>query len=63
MPMPRTPFSLRLRTDLLVDLHTVAAHTSATMTSAIEAALDAHLPPLLDQIDKLERRVEAARET
>jgi hypothetical protein len=41
----------------------VAAHTPATMTSAIEDALDAHLPLLLDQIDKLERRIEAARKT
>jgi hypothetical protein len=67
MPKARTPFNIRLRSDLLADLRIVALYTPATMTSAIEDALDAHLPPLLDKIgcntQKLDRRIQAARET
>jgi len=63
MTKNRTPFCIRLRNDLLLDLHTAAAHTPKTMTGVIEDALDAHLPRLLDRIDRLERRVQAARQT
>ena len=67
MSTARTPFSIRLRSDLLSDLRIVSLYTPATMTSAIEDALDAHLPPLLDKIgdstQKMERRVQAAGET
>ena len=52
----KTPFTIRLRSDLLADIKTVATQDQVTMTNVIEAALDDFLPIRKKNIEnKLEK--------
>jgi len=62
MSTARTPFSIRLRSDLLAPMRAVALYRGITMTSIIEDALEGHLPALMDMADKdLDHRADVAR--
>ena len=52
----KIPFTIRLRSDLLADMKTVASQDQVTMTNVIEAALDDFLPIRKKNIEnKLEK--------
>ena len=63
MKFTRSPFSIRLRADLLEDLKLVSRHRPITMTGVIEKALESYLPTILIDIQEdLDRRVQGAGE-
>ena len=63
MKFTRSPFSIRLRADLLEDLKLVSRHRPVTMTGVIEKALESYLPTILIDIQEdLDRRVKGAGE-
>ena len=63
MKFTRSPFSIRLRADLLEDLKLVSRHRPITMTGVIEKALELYLPTILNDIQEdLDRRVQGAGE-
>ena len=63
MKFTRSPFSIRLRADLLEDLKLVSRHRPVTMTGVIEKALESYLPTILSDIQEdLDRRVQGAGE-
>ena len=63
MKFTRSPFSIRLRADLLEDLKLVSRHRPITMTGVIEKALELYLPTILNDIQEdLDRRVKGAWE-
>ena len=63
MKFTRSPFSIRLRADLLEDLKLVSRHRPITMTGVIEKALELYLPTILNDIQEdLDRRVKGAGE-
>ena len=63
MKFTRSPFSIRLRADLLEDLKLVSRHRPITMTGVIEKALELYLPTILNDIQEdLARRVKGAGE-
>ena len=63
MKFTRSPFSIRLRADLLEDLKLVSRHRPNTMTGVIEKALELYLPTILNDIQEdLDRRVKGAGE-
>jgi len=63
MKFTRSPFSIRLRADLLEDLKLVSRHRPITMTGVIEKALESYLPTILSDIQEdLDRRVKGAGE-
>ena len=45
----KAPFYCRIRVELLRDLRKLARLEDATITSIVEAALEAHLPARLDK--------------
>ena len=63
MKFTRSPFSIRLRADLLEDLKLVSRHRPITMTGVIEKALELYLPTILNDIQEdLDRCVKGAGE-